>query len=265
MYNKVHKVMLILCILLVSSVCSGCYIKGSVFGGNTITYDDADKYSVGDTIIQENVTEIEIDWIGGNIDIVAGGTDDIELSETSEQELNDSSRIHYYLEGSTLHIKFCASGFNYKGDIQKDVTLRVPEDTYIEELDVNMVSSDMNVSGIGIEELSVCTVSGSVAADVKSLHSFDVESVSGNLSIASPVAPDDGDAETVSGDVELTIPENKGFKVELDSVSGNINSEIAGKTDDDSLICGDGSAKYDVNSVSGNVNIRKYESDSFLS
>lgn len=237
---------------------TGCLLSGCVINGNSMEYVDAEKYQVGDALFDADVSEIEIDWINGNVTIEPSQSGSYEIEETADKELKDDKKVHYYLDGDKLHIKYCASGIRLIDTEKKELVIRVPAGSMTDSLDINSVSADFSVSGIAVGDIDVSTVSGDITADVTAVKSFDVESVSGNLSLSSPVAPEDGDFESVSGNIALTLPESAGFTVDCDSVSGEISSEINGKLSDSKFICGSGDAGYDVETVSGDVKIRAY-------
>jgi predicted dehydrogenase len=58
-------------------------------------------------------------------------------------------------------------------------------------------------------------------------------------------------------ELELTLPENAGFTLELDTFSENFISEFATVRHNDRYVCGDGSCKITVDGASGNVTIHK--------
>jgi DUF4097 and DUF4098 domain-containing protein YvlB len=122
------------------------------------------------------------------------------------------------------------------------------------------VSGEISASLLGeMTSLQVENVSGNVNIHVDRLDRFDIESVSGNVSLTGGDIRS-GDIETVSGNVSLYIPPNHGYTVDFDSVSGDIDlhgtevSKIG-----DRYTVGDGSRKYDVETVSGDVKISEYK------
>lgn len=251
-------------VMLTACVLSGCVLSGcTAINGTSMEYVDAGKYQVGGAVFEAAVSEIEVDWIGGNVTIEPSQSGSYEIEETSDKELKDDKKVHYYLDGDKLRIKYCASGIRLMDTDEKELVIRVPEDSMTDSLEINSVSADFSVTGIAVGDIDVSTVSGDIAADVTSVKSFDVESVSGNFGISSPLAPEDGDYESVSGNLALTLPESAGFTVDCDSVSGEISSEINGKLSDSKFICGSGDAEYDVETVSGNVKIMPYTTNSY--
>ncbi|HEX8919655.1 MAG TPA: DUF4097 family beta strand repeat-containing protein [Chloroflexota bacterium] len=128
------------------------------------------------------------------------------------------------------------------------------------ESQVTTVSGDataQNVSGT----LSLRTTSGDASVRGSQLSHFNLNSVSGDFAIETPL--DVGQhylARTVSGDLQLRLPSNSGATVQMRTVSGNVSSEIpadilrAGKRNWQGRING-GGATLEMNSVSGDLRI----------
>ncbi|MDD6847516.1 MAG: DUF4097 family beta strand repeat-containing protein [Oscillospiraceae bacterium] len=67
---------------------------------------------------------------------------------------------------------------------------------------------------------------------------------------------DDIDMESVSGNVNITIPEKiGGFTADYDTVSGDFSTDFSVKTIGNSHTYGDGSAEFDFETVSGDIKI----------
>lgn len=148
-------------------------------------------------------------------------------------------------------------------------------DISAEEIYINNVSGGTNLQNITCTLLKIDTVSGgiscnsltaskiesdSVSANIKlegSIDSIDHESVSGSLTFEGIKCPDSIDCQTISGKASVTIPDNDGFTAMLDSVSGKITCDFAAISKKDRIIYKDGNAKFDFESVSGNVYIYK--------
>ena len=67
----------------------------------------------------------------------------------------------------------------------------------------------------------------------------------------------------VSGDLDLTLPENSGFTLSLDALSGNFRSTFPTTAQGNTYVCGDGSCRITVSALSGDVTINKAEANGF--
>lgn len=130
--------------------------------------------------------------------------------------------------------------------------------TVLGSLDLESVSGTVNIINTRIGELDLSTVSGNIVVEGE-VRNVDVSAVSARLDVTSSVCPDRLSAESVSGMIRLAIPADSGFRLTLDSVSGSLNAPDFSVTarGNGEYICGDGYADFDIETVSGMVNIQK--------
>ena len=251
--NRIAKFFMLSCGVMTCMFLSGCFNAPT-----TLNYKHADRYTMGGATITDSVRNIDINWIGGNVDVLTHNENTVSFSETSDNALDENTTLYYYLEGDTLHIQFGKARKKlFNQNISKNLTVYVPEGAVFEDIDVDNVSSSFNIQGVSCDSFEADTVSGDVTAQLNAVREFKVDSVSADCRIESSVAPDELEADMVSGNIELTIPEGSGFKVSFDTVSGKLNSEFEVTKDDDEYICGDGKADYSVETVSGGITIKK--------
>lgn len=125
--------------------------------------------------------------------------------------------------------------------------------------DVSFETVSGNLSGAEIScgFLTAHSVSGD--HDISgSMQRVKLESVSGALSIATPLCPNLVAMETVSGNMQLKTTEQKGFTAKLSSVSGNVSCSIPATMSHKNVVVGDGSSHVSFDSVSGDVFISAY-------
>ena len=274
-------VAIILTVILVLGIVSGPVWTGLSCGGINIGgyyYKDADKYSVGEFTLDEDVSSINVDWVAGNVKFVITDKDKLYVEETDVEDEEDELR--YRVVKGTLMIKYRkAKRFSYGNDVKKDLTIYVPEEMAkkLSVVEVQSVSAGVDIEDCYITKLNVETVSGQVNAENVILGSVDVESVSAKVSISGEVDKINAesvsgkinitsskqlssiDMESVSGDITVSMPEGDGFTAEMESVSGDLNVEFEVTTKEDKRICGDGSAKYSFETVSGDASLKKID------
>jgi len=248
--------------LLLSAVCccllSGCSMKTSYI------YDDFDKYTKGGATLDTTIKNIDIGWISGTVKIRTHQENTISFNETSNKKVNENSSMYYYVEGDTLHIKFSKSGkFNFS-NLNKTLTIEVPDTIILDTVSLDIVSAQANISDLYIRTLDVNTVSGDVALTSSDLEAFDINTVSGSITLNTFICPQEGSFQSVSGSVSLSLPEDADYEMDFDTVSGNYNSAFSTKVNNGKYTVGEGKAKYDAETVSGNVNIRLNSSSSSL-
>ena len=134
-----------------------------------------------------------------------------------------------------------------------------------ERLGANTMSGRLELSGISADEVNLLTISGRVGltqAEARRLHVYttsgrheisgafeqaNLESVSGRVEFVSTTLPTDLRANTVSGRVEITVPNEGGISVQHSSASGRFSSEIPVVTGSD--------AQFNISTVSGRMSI----------
>ncbi|HZU11420.1 MAG TPA: DUF4097 family beta strand repeat-containing protein [Chloroflexota bacterium] len=129
------------------------------------------------------------------------------------------------------------------------------------DLAISTVSGDITVSRAA-GELTLRTTSGDADVRDSSLHDFNLHTVSGDLTIETPLRRGAHyQAKTVSGDLDLIVPRDTGVTVVMKSMSGDVESELPaeviskGKHKWTGRING-GGATIEMNSVSGDLSIR---------
>jgi DUF4097 and DUF4098 domain-containing protein YvlB len=129
------------------------------------------------------------------------------------------------------------------------------ENLVADEFEADSTSGAVKVSG-EVEEIDIDTTSGKVTLDGEFL-SVDMDSTSAGIEIAyKNSAPRSLDVDTVSGDVTVFLPEKvTGFEAELDSVSGDFESDFSAAVKDGKYIFGDRSFKMSFDTVSGDVTV----------
>ncbi len=253
---------------------AGCVIG---FNYNLYVYDHADKYSVGDMISADNVTEIEVEWVKGSVNIDTGS--EFSVKETYPGTLSDNMKLHYWLDGSTLRIRFAASGvmdFN-KSELEKELTVTVPEQFSLENIyavtvsasttvrapsksiKVTTVSGDINVGDCSASEIKLESVSGDISVNSTSTESIRTDTVSGDITLQG-IDCSSARADSVSGNVDIKFNADiSGFTAEIDTISGRIKNKFETTQKKDTYTYGDGSIKVEIDTVSGNISLDKIQ------
>ena len=141
------------------------------------------------------------------------------------------------------------------------LTITLPE-KQIKRLEIETVSGDLELAKIKSAKFHLKTVSGDVG--IKNLEGeFNIKSVSGDISLEKTALKDSLGIKTVSGDISLVLPEKLGFALEYQSVSGDIDSDFAGKMKSKpaqrsySFSNGDKKVEIELTSVSGDLTLKK--------
>lgn len=119
---------------------------------------------------------------------------------------------------------------------------------------IDLVSGNANLTNIETTNLEIEAVSGDINVS-GIISSLIVETVSGSIKAALENTPMHVDCETVSGKSTISLPDNSGFEVSLDSVSGKISTNFEVAISNKKFIYKNGGLNYKFKSVSGDVRI----------
>lgn len=298
------------------------------------TYDNADKYSSGNQTFTSEVTEIDLNWSSGKVYVSTHDENTVTVTEENTDKLEDSKKVHTWLDGTVLHIQFCKSGeisviskaekvlevklpkniklssFKYNGssadtsfenfrsdffkadsssgelDVRgcsaKEIELEsssgkifVDHKSDAETLNAEASSGDIELILGNVKSLNVSTSSGEISIDAKTVKDMDLDSSSGdkNVSVesADTVKSDASSGKTKmtfgqmpantkikasSGDVTLYVPKDSSFKADIDTSSGDFESDIPTSKEGSIYVAGSGSNKLSVDTSSGDVKIK---------
>lgn len=258
-------VLLILVPALITGIAAGTFAVRVHYG----------EYTTGSSQVSaQDIREIEIEWASGTVTVETADTDVITFQEVMGK--NDEPMI-YRVDGDKLIIAYEAPKIHFGFGIStgKDLTVTVPRNWDCRELIVDSASAELTVNNLTAGEIDLNTASGScefnrcnvtelsidsASAQVHftgTLSSLDCDTASGDITAAVQNVPKSIDFDGASADLELTLPEEAGFTLELDSISGEFISEFAAVRQNDRYVCGDGSCHISIDGASGNVTIHK--------
>lgn len=243
---------------------------------SSYVYADAERYTAGGGKITDTVEKIDLSWIDGEVDVAYHDGDGIVISEKAGN-LDEDKQLHWLVEDDTLYIKYAASGARMDRNLNKALSVKLPKEIKLDNVIMNVVSSDVQVHELSAEkisihtvsgdaeglftqadEVSVNTVSGTVSMSAKQVDAVAVSTVSGNAAFRFETAPKKVSIDSVSGDATLYLPENVGFYAEMDSVSGKVSGSLPmEQKEKKTYVSGDEACRIDISSVSGDVKLDK--------
>ena len=263
-------------LILLAVICvfalTGCTVLGTRY-----TYDHAGKYTAGGTKISQEVRNLDISWIDGNVEFRYHGESSVELSETSEKRMSADTELRWWLDGDTLRIQYCRAGKRLMGGLGKTLTVTLPEEIRLEEVVVKGLSCNLSMPSVNIKKAVLQIVSGDITVDGR-VGNLRVDTVSGNVSYraSSPgpvkIVTVSGDVscavdgkpdlkiDTVTGFVGVSVQEGSGYTVKFSSVSGQMETVKEHRLGEDgkALIWGDGSGVIDIVTVSGGARLDQH-------
>ncbi len=122
---------------------------------------------------------------------------------------------------------------------------------------IDTVSGEIFLADVNTETLKMNTVNGKVnySGDAKEI---DADAVSAHMSVTLDNAPEKVDCESVSGDIIFKIPDNDGFSLDFETVSGTLASDFPLKSESKHKSSyGNGGFNYEFETVSGALKVLK--------
>ena len=269
MKKKLVLIPLILIILLMFTGCSNLEVY------QHYTYNDT-NYNIGNKAYNEEINEINIDWIVGNIYIIQSSNHEIIIREETDIKAEDIYKMHYKLENKILDIKFCGSipklDYSYR---VKDLYVFLP--SQINKITINNVSSDIEINNVKIYELDINNVNGDILIQNNTIEKMDVENISGeiillenifskveiastngNIGMSFVSLPKELDITALSANITLYILNTDIVSIEFETISGKLESNLQyTKNEDTYIFNGKLDDNYEVETVSGSLVINK--------
>lgn len=275
--NAIFRIILFsfLAVVLVGVLISGIALKKYQMPGIVVRKSfDAPEVS-GNKFNAGEIDRLKIEWAAGSIVLVP--VEGNKISITEELLGGDESMV-LKKDGSTLYVQYGegAVGIPFgSGSLKKNLYITVPQDWECKELEIDAASATVQGEYLTIRELASSTASGThtftncqvgtlkmetVSGDLNftgTLEKLDFNGVSAQLDLALTNAPKSIELESVSGDLNLTLPESCGFTVDQDTVSGRFSSELPTTEQNGKIVYADGHCEIEVEGVSASVYIRK--------
>lgn len=250
-------------------------------GAMGVTYKNSALYNVGGGTVTDEFQSIKVNWTNGKINIEAYDGEDTVISETEVAE--KENKLRWRVEDGVLKIQQMAAGmrFGLKQTPKKTLTVKIPSNvaeglkavtsdsvsaevtitgiSASDKIEIDTVSGGANLKNIKTEKLDIDTVSGSIKA-AGEFTELESDSVSGDVTVSSATPLKKLDCDSTSGNIRLTIPKNSGFTLKADTVSGDISCGLPTVSESKNRrVCGDGSADFETDTVSGDLIITSAE------
>lgn len=119
------------------------------------------------------------------------------------------------------------------------------------------VSGTIALTEVSVKNADLGTVSGSIKIN-GTAEKIDAETVSAAISLELRNMPESLKTGSVSGQTTVNLPENSGFEVSLDKVSGKLKSDFPMTVDGNRHIYKNGGPRYSCETISGNVYFKKH-------
>ena len=239
----------------------------------------ADNNFISESTVQNvsfdasEVKKLHIEWVSGNVTLKTADQHNVTFRVDGDSALPFS----YQLSGNELDLRYPADNALWKPAWgSKNLTVTVPQSWYARETNIDVVSAVVEVDGLSTEELKLDTTSGPINASGLCCDQIIASTVSGNVILegtAEELKLDttsgrcqaeldervrEIELDSVSGELELILPESLGFEAEVDTVSGSFRSDIPTTASSKGVYtCGNGECGISVDTVSGSISIQQ--------
>lgn len=245
--------------------------------GGSSDMDDANVSAMGEEVHvgASQVKDLNILWVAGTITVQPGDVEDIIFSESGVS--SERYAMIWKQTDSKLTIQFCkgsVSGINADDFLTKDLVITVPRDWNCNSLDIDAAAASLFVNDLTIREVEIDSASGACEFENCTVDSLDLDTASGDVEFYGSLNELDCDAasasftgvltnnpsrinmDSMSGDLDITLPASCGFTVSMDAMSSDFSSDFETTSKNGNYVYGDGSCRINVSAMSGDVIIR---------
>jgi len=242
------------------------------------TSDDTSRNSTAAGTVASQIQDISVEWASGTITIQPGAVDQITYEESHVSK--NKYKMVTKESGRELEIRYCKESSLFPGigkniDFSKNLLITVPEGYMLNSLEIDAAAAEVIIRGISINEMDFDGASGTCTFEGCSIVDLDIDTASGDINYEGTLERLDFDAasasfrgklstmprqidmDSMSGDLELTLPDNTGFSVSMDAMSSTFFSDFPTTIQNGIYIYGDGSCRIQVDAMSGDVSIYK--------
>lgn len=240
---------------------------------------EAESEGYGVAVDAASIRDMEIEWAAGSIVIKPMDITEIRISEEGASQSSDP--MVWKVKDGKLVIQYSRNtdhdfGISLlQGKDVKNLTIQVPRDWSCNSLEIDAASASLEVRDLTIREMEFDGASGTCIFNNCTVENLDLDTASGdvlfkgsltqmecdaasaNIILELSSIPKSLDLDTASGNLDLTLPENAGFTVTMDTMSGEFTSDFTTTQRNGGYVAGNGRCRIDVDAMSGNVIIRK--------
>lgn len=226
-----------------------------------------------------SIREMEIEWASGSIRIQPMEITEIRISEQGVNQ--DANPMVWNVRDGQLNIQYSkntdhAFGMGLLlGEHSKDLVIQVPMNWTCNSLEIDAASASLEVSNLTIREMEFDGASGTCVFENCTVETLDIDTASGDVRFQGSLNQMECDAasanvvleltntpkslklDTASGDLDVVLPQDAGFTVAMETMSGKFQSDFNTTQRNGNYVAGNGRCRIAVDAMSGDVTIRK--------
>ncbi|MRX28669.1 DUF4097 family beta strand repeat-containing protein [Kangiella sp. HZ709] len=214
---------------------------------------------------------VRVENINGNIKLEGWDRDQIQLEYTaSADDKDDLERIEVEIDASSSHFSVDVEfkkksswfgGWNgSSGEVE--FRLKVPHEVVLKMID--SVNGNVAISDV-YGDIKAETVNGKVKIE-NAGSDVSVDTVNGDVKIVMQQFKGDQriKSESVNGDIEVYLPENEGFRLDAETLNGDLSNDFGIEVEEGKYVGADmegryksGNARLLFDTVNGDIEVRK--------
>ncbi len=223
-----------------------------------LTFQADGDYTEGSgSVDAAEVRNLKIDWVAGSVTIRSGDVDKITFSDVSET--GTAYEMGYSLKNGTLKIHY-SSNRVYIGIgtsmPKKELTVTVPRGWPCEELSLDGASLEILIEDITLRTLDIDGAANELTF-CGSLDELNCDGAACELDIVCTNSPKEIDLDGASIRLDLTLPEDCGYRAEMEGLSYSFRSDYDYKSAGSQYTFGNEGCRISSDGISCEINIRK--------
>ena len=168
-------------------------------------YQNGEKYVAGDREITDKIENIDIDYMSGDVKLIASETNTVSIKETSKKQLDDKRKVHTWVDGNTLYVRYCESSKKLDlNNLEKNLEITIPKDVKLTDTKIKASSGNVTCKGFEADKVNVYVSSGDISADFDT-KDIKMHASSGDITLNQTGDSDDISVDTSSGDINATM------------------------------------------------------------
>ena len=207
-------------------------------------YANSGKYTAGGATLEGAIENLDVDWLSGPVDIVYHDGDTVEIAETADKPISDDQALRWWLDGSTLRVRYTRPGLIRMRNLSKHLTITLPEGISLDGVSLKATSGILNLAALEARTLDMSVTSGEIHA-VASAGSISLEATSGTLDLTQRGSADSVSMKVTSGGISAQLEDADTLRAE--TTSGGVNVTVSGEMKDAAFKTTSGGINAEIN------------------
>ena len=221
-------------------------------------FPDEGKYTVGGAVISVRVDNLDIHWTSGAVTVAFHDADTVEFSETASRPLTEDESLRWYLEGTTLHIRYAKPRLASLRAPDKALTVTLPEGIFLDRTEIDVTSGTVNVPWLRTGAFAADLTSGELRAELAETKNVTVDATSGTIDLTLTGRADSVRLTGTSADIRASLGDVETLRAAATSGSvrvgaANVGRAEFGSTSGEVSIALDSFRELEIGTTSGNV------------